>query len=480
MRQPLAARAARGHAAEFVVVAMTAAALALRATQIHQSLAGDEVLAYNEIVGHGLRQTLHLVHTGVESSPPLFFVLAWLSVKLGDPTLWIRLPSILLGSATVPVVYALGRELAGRATGLIAAGVMTCAPFAVYYGIEARPYATMMFFVAVSTLALVRALRDRSLPWLAVYVVASAAAAYSHYTCVFVLAGQAAWSLWAWREEWRRLLIANGAIVALYLPWVPYLQGKDLAVYRQLYPLGTARVLTDLLRPMPGHPSAPLRAIPTDLGLAVIGVCALAGGLALARGVRARRLSTPRPAPHVALLVLLVLASPVGVLLYSLLGTDIWLPRNLSASLPATAVLLGVALAALPRPLTALSAVAVLAVLGAGTARSFDPVYARGPFRAIAGYLDRVAAPHDPITIVSLVGGPAIPAQFHKPHREIGGLKQWQSERAPATKFLVLDDTLIRLLKLGTPQAPGFTLITRRHYAGSFPTELLTYERTQR
>ncbi len=46
----------------------------------------------------------------------------------------------------------------------------------------------------------------------------------------------------------------------------------------------------------------------------------------------------------------MAVASAAGVLIYSLLGTDIWLPRNLAASLPAEVVLVGAALASLAVP----------------------------------------------------------------------------------------------------------------------------------
>lgn len=465
----------RGASAAWAAVGvLTILALILRATQMDQSLAGDEVLAFNEIHRHSLGQALHLLHAGVESSPPLFFVLAWLSVKLGDPTVWIRLPSVILGAATVPVVYALGRRTVSRACGLVGAAVMACAPFAVYYGIEARPYATMTFFLALSTLALVRAVRGGSRWWWAGYAVAAAAAAYSHYTCVFVLGAQAVWSLWACRERIREPLLAAAGIVVLYAPWLPDLQGKDLSVYRQLYPLGFHRVLTDLLRPLPGHPSAPLRAIPTRPGLAVVGACALGGLVALGRRLATRAEPAARRS-HLVLLVALTLATPVGVLAYSLLGTDIWLPRNLISSLPAAALLLGALVTALPRPAGLAVSAAVLAVLLFGSLRSFEPAYTRGPYRQIAAYLDRVAPAGDPVTIVSLVGGPAIPVHFHHRHHLVGSTAKWRSGPGVGRAYLVLDETIARAWHIGVPRAPGFRYLERRRWGGNLPTDVLIY-----
>src|SRR6202020_1089883 len=113
-------------------------AFVLRFSQLHQTLAGDETFTYTDVVGHSLKSVLTTVYTGGENSPPLFFAMAWLTAKLGNPSIWIRLPSVILGTATVPVIYAVGRETVGRGAGTIAAGIVALAPFPVFYGIEAR------------------------------------------------------------------------------------------------------------------------------------------------------------------------------------------------------------------------------------------------------------------------------------------------------------------------------------------------------
>jgi 4-amino-4-deoxy-L-arabinose transferase-like glycosyltransferase len=483
------------------VTALTAVALALRLSQIHQSLAGDEVFTYQDVVGHSLGAVLRTVNTGGENSPPLFFVLAWLSAKLGNPSEWIRLPSVLLGSAAVPVTYLLGRESVGRLAGLIGAGIMALAPFAVFYGVEARPYATIMFFVALSTLALLRATRSGApAAWWVLYALAAAAAAYSHYTAIFVLAVQALWSLWLARERIRIAVIANLGIAVLYLPWLPHVRGKALAVIGRLYPLGVHRVLTDLLRPIPGHPAATLREIPTIPGLVAFLVCVLAGLVAMvirwrvptrpsispqstrlhwSGALSTRSLGGRRPSGHLVGLVALTLATPVGLLVYSLVITDLWLPRGLSASMPAAALVIGALLAALPLRLTALTAAVVVVVLAAGTARSLQPAYTRGPFRAIAGYLDRVAGPRDPVAVVTLAGGLAIPEQLARPHRIVYLIRNlWPNTPPGARAYLVLDLTIGRIEHLGIPGHPGFQLVARRLYSGASATEVLVYRRS--
>src|SRR5205807_2209958 len=126
---------------------------------------------------------------------------------------------------------------------------------------------------------------------------------YTHYTSLFVLAVQGGWSLWICRRRIRQPLIANALVVLLYLPWISHLHSKVLYVIGHLYRLSVSRVLTDLLRPIPGHPAAPLSAIPTVAGLAAVGACVVAGLIAVA--CRWRGAGFARPRTEVVLLVLL-------------------------------------------------------------------------------------------------------------------------------------------------------------------------------
>ena len=95
------------------------------------------------------------------------------------------------------MVYALGRQVVGPLAGVVAAALVALSPFAAFYSVEARPYATMVFFVALSTLALLRAVEDERRRWWVVYALAAACAVYSHYTAIFVVAGQAVWAILA-------------------------------------------------------------------------------------------------------------------------------------------------------------------------------------------------------------------------------------------------------------------------------------------
>lgn len=415
---------------------ITLAALVLRLSQIHQSLFGDELWTYQQIAHHSLSQTLAAIRPGPENAPPLFFILAWISSHVGDPSVWIRLPSLVLGVATIPVVYAIGREAVSPAAGVVGAAVLATSPFSVYYGIEARPYATMAFFVALSMLAVLRAVRTGSNRWWALFVLAADAAAYSHYTAVFVLGVEAAWALWKCRHALRQPVIATACAVLLYVPWLPHLGSRGLRIIGALHPLNPSNVASDLLALIPGYPLAPFRAIPTLAGLVVIGVCALAGLIALLR----RRLFPAeiarrgRRRDRLGLIALFAAATPVGVLLYSLVATDIWNARDLYAAVPAMALLLGGLLVAADARIRPVAIALVLGTLIFASARAVSPTWARPPLRAVAGYLDRVARPDEPVlmypSFLGLTG--AVLTELQRPHRIISGIPKPGLRHRPA------------------------------------------------
>jgi hypothetical protein len=237
----------------------------------------------------------------------------------------------------------------------------------------------------------------------------------------------------------------------------------------------------DLVRIVVGSPLASLNQIPSTIGLVAVAICGVAGvvaGLRSWRGAVPAGLGIEFGSPWL-LMIVLAAATPVGVLLYSLVATDIWLPRGLSGSIPAIAIVLAAALAALPRRLPAAAAIVVLATLVFGTVRSFGSDYVRQDYRAMASYLDRVAGPRDPILLVSLIGAPAIEAQATRPHDYVRYTPTvWSHIPAAPRLYIVYGDEEMRDLETGIPRPRGFRLLRDIHYHGTQPTELLVYVRS--
>src|SRR5436190_482646 len=85
-----------------------------------QSLWYDEAVTA-ELLRMNLSGLLHAIPNS-ESSPPLYYVLGWLWTHVfGTGEVGLRSLPALIGTATIPVVWALGRRIGGDGAGLVAA-----------------------------------------------------------------------------------------------------------------------------------------------------------------------------------------------------------------------------------------------------------------------------------------------------------------------------------------------------------------------
>jgi mannosyltransferase len=206
------------------VAALTAAAAAIRFAPLGvQSFHHDEVITVMRVIPGSFGQMLHEVKSS-ESNPPLYYVLAWGWTRAFGRDEWgVRSLSALVGTLTVPVGYAIGRQLSGRRVGLILTALLAFNPMLIWYSQEARSYALLVFFGALSFLFFVRALDTRRGRDLAFWAVASALALGSHYFAFFAVGIEAAWLAVALRDRRRVVLpalVAVGAAGAALLPLI--------------------------------------------------------------------------------------------------------------------------------------------------------------------------------------------------------------------------------------------------------------------
>jgi mannosyltransferase len=85
-----------------------------------------------------------------EYNPPLFYWLEHSMLFFGNTEFILRLIPALIGIATIPVTYLIGREFADRNTGTLAAAMMTVSPFHIYYSQDARAYTLVTFFIMIA------------------------------------------------------------------------------------------------------------------------------------------------------------------------------------------------------------------------------------------------------------------------------------------------------------------------------------------
>jgi mannosyltransferase len=191
-----------------------------------QSFHHDEVITVARVIPGSLTDMLEKVRAS-ESNPPLYYVLAWGWAKaFGSDEVAIRSLSALFGVATIPIAYCVGRELASQRAGLIGAALVAVNPMLIWYSQEARSYAVLVFFCAVSLLFFARSLRSQSGRDLALWALSSALALSSHYFAVFAVGIEALWLLIALRARWRAVLPAVGGVALLGATLIPLISAQ--------------------------------------------------------------------------------------------------------------------------------------------------------------------------------------------------------------------------------------------------------------
>jgi hypothetical protein len=173
-----------------LIAAMTALAAVLRIIGSARDLWIDEITT---LVRHVRGPVADVFLQATSSNNHL------LNSLLGHVTVWLfgehawalRVPAILFGIATVPVLYLLTRQFSPRVEAAFATVVLAVSYHHVFFSTDARGYSAMLFGALLATFALMDALETDSLwswsAYLAGMVICVAAVA----TGVVVLAGQA-------------------------------------------------------------------------------------------------------------------------------------------------------------------------------------------------------------------------------------------------------------------------------------------------
>jgi len=196
----------------WAVIGLTALGASIRFSTLGlQSYRHDEAVTAGRVLASSLSHTMHEVWAG-ESTPPLYYFLAWLWMHpFGVHEVGLRSLSALFGTATIPVAYLIGRELVGRRTGFALAAIVAVNPMLVWYSQDARAYALLVLLSSLALLFFLRARRTASARDLAWWAVFSALALGTHYFAFFPLAIEAIWLALTLRPL-RRVVAAIGGI----------------------------------------------------------------------------------------------------------------------------------------------------------------------------------------------------------------------------------------------------------------------------
>ncbi len=335
-----------------------------------------------------------IAHTARDIHPPLYYLLlhGWMAVA-GQSDFSLAFFSFVFGMLLVALAGALGRRWFGARAGLLAALFTALSPFQIWYSQEVRMYTLAAFAGLLLTAALLRGRpRDAML-----YAVAGVAGLYALYYVAFLLVALnlvffGSWlAARRWPGEWplRRWVLAQIAVIVLYLPWLPvaFRQITSPAVppWRDaIGPLQAAlQTWTALLLGQSVDPGA-------VWAILLLGLALFALGLSVRN----------RPAAVAAALAVFL---PVGLLLLVSLATPLFHPRYLFTFSPPFLIVIAAGVSCLWKktPAVALAAAVVL-LLGFGEstrAYQFDDAYAPDDYAAAAKVLADRWRPGDAILV---------------------------------------------------------------------------------
>ena len=294
-----------------------------------QSYRYDEAVTAVRVLHPNLFDTLSTVPNS-ESSPPLYYAVAWLWSRLfGVGEVGLRSLSALAGTASIIVIYLAASTLTTRRVGLIAAAIVAINPVLIWFSQDARAYSLVFLLTCLSFLFFARALRSpKEGPGrgvLAGWALFSALALATHYFAIFVVAPEAAVMLW--RAVRRRQVVIACACVAaagaLLLPIALHQASNQHARWIAKEPLGQRleRAAAKLVGDDNGDEHGVRLAGPFPLVLPV--------GLAVAAGCLFGLLAESRER-RALLPALAVAAAGVGApLLLALAGSDYLVGRNM-------------------------------------------------------------------------------------------------------------------------------------------------------
>jgi hypothetical protein len=202
-----------------VLAAAVALGAALRFWRLgHQSFWYDESVTVG-LLHHSLGGMLSAL-PNVEGTPPVYYCVAWVWARVfGFGEAGIRSLSAVAGVALILSAYGIGSRLISGRAGLVAAWLVACNPFLIWYSQEARAYSLLALMAALALLAFAHLLSPRPRArWIVGWAVFGGLALATHYYAVVALAPAGAWLLWIHRRDprvWCAMLLVAVVGVAL-------------------------------------------------------------------------------------------------------------------------------------------------------------------------------------------------------------------------------------------------------------------------
>ena len=403
-------------ATRLVALGLGAATVVLRLPRaLGASFWQDEVASARVIQEPTLGSVLHQV-ARTESTPPLWYALAWLTHLAGVSIHDTRLLSVCFDGLIVAGVVLFAARMLPSAVAVAAGVVAALGAELSAHGRELRAYELFALLAVVFAFVLARAARSPDARALVCLAGVTAAGLLTHYFFVFTVLAGLLWLITE-RRATPRVVAALGAGVAVCAPWTPFfLRQLHADRYSWIGSFSAAEVLQT-----PGR----LIAVPLGTPITLVWLM-LAAVLAWRAGPTARLLVWLALAP-----VLLAGAVWAG-------GMRVYAVRNLIAAAPFVSVLAVAPLAALSLRVRVAAAVLLSGALA--TSYAINQLQPDVPYKRIAQALvDDGWHGADPIAVVGGLHALRSPLEWYLPDtpRFVPSLRR---PRRPELVYVVLGE----------------------------------------
>ncbi|MBI5178824.1 MAG: glycosyltransferase family 39 protein [Nitrospinae bacterium] len=152
--------------------------------------------------------------------PPLFYFFIYLWTRMGSSIFFARLLEVLAGTASVYLVYVIGRDTLGRRAAICAAVLTAFSPFEALYSREAGANMFAQMLVLASIASLVHYLKDGGRHWAIASLIFQSAAGFTSYVTLLLIPCQAAHVYLAEPKRSRQWLMWQAVALIPLLAWL--------------------------------------------------------------------------------------------------------------------------------------------------------------------------------------------------------------------------------------------------------------------
>ncbi|MCC6793510.1 MAG: glycosyltransferase family 39 protein [Candidatus Hydrogenedentes bacterium] len=392
------------------LVLLLAIALGLRLYKIEtESVWFDECVTYLALEKHLPPMEFFRAEAYYDpATVPVYFGSAYVWYNLGFTSIvGMRALSIIAGMTTIVVMYAFGRRLFGHMGGMTVALCMTAAKLQIYMSQEIRNYTFTLMFAAIAMYALQEAVSTNRRHWWVINVIANGLLCLTHFVAGLLLFAQGVYLVVVHWRRYKTIAIwaASHAPFLAFIPlWIKIVTsdnmeeqtnwivwaGLDRAFRAYFFVFaGSLQDAMDFVRTLP-------IGIPVHYILGVLFM--LAGAVFLiycARNWRQHRdTAQGYTFSSVALLLVWLFVPPATLFIVARLVRPIFIERYVLFSSLALFLILGGAVASLPRKGLQYSAFGLLALVYAGNLVDY-PRPLRHDFKSSCAILRTEFAPGD-------------------------------------------------------------------------------------